>query len=422
MSTDRPFSRDASTAVVADTSTAPNPSDPADAPVSRPARYDRRRSSGPTVSVIVPTFNEAENIPLLIPRLREALADFDYEVIIVDDDSPDLTWSVAEHLTVDEPRFSVIRRTTDKGLSAAVLTGMNVAGGSVFVVMDGDLQHDPDAIPALVSKVIDDGVPVAVASRAHDDGSYGDFSPTRRFISWVGAQTAHLLLQVPVSDPMSGYFALDRARYEEVVDKVNPRGFKILLEFLARGPRPEVAEVGYRFGIRMHGETKLTGSVVVAYLLAMIELTVGRFISATFTAYSLVGMTGLAVRAISERAMAHASVGISLADHWAILAAIEFSIITNYAMNNVFTFTTRRHRGLRRLKGIIVFHLVSLYGLLVHAGATVLLGDGGREDGPWGLANLWAVDLSPPFIAAMMMALIGNYHLNATLTWPRRSG
>ncbi len=386
----------------------------------RAARYDRRRRLDPTVSVIVPTFNEAENIPVLIPRLRAVLADFDYEVIIVDDDSPDLTWKVAGDLVADEPRFSVVRRTTDRGLSAAVLTGMNVAQGSVFVVMDGDLQHDPEAIPALVSKVLEDGAEIAVASRAADGGSYGEFSPRRRLISWMGAQMAHVLLQAPVTDPMSGFFALRRHRYEEVVHQVNPRGFKILLEFLARGRRPEVAEVGYRFGSRVHGTTKLTGSVVVAYLLALIELSAGRFISATFTAYCLVGATGLAIRVIAEQTLLGGLPAALISSQWAVVTAVELSVVTNYVLNNVFTFTTRRHRGRRQIRGLVVFHAVSVYGLFVHAGATALFRDDTAATGPWDLADLLAADVSASFVIGMTMALVGNYYLNATLTWRLR--
>ena len=259
-----------------------------------------------------------------------------------------------------------------------------------------------------------------MGSRATDGGSYGDFSPGRRFISWVGAQVAHVLLQVPVTDPMSGFFALDRSRYEEVVDKVNPRGFKILLDFLSRGRRPEVAEVGYRFGNRIHGTTKLTGSVVVAYLLAMIEISIGRFVSATFTAYSLVGLTGLAVRTIVERSLAAGLPDTMMSDRMAVLAAIEVSVVTNYVLNNVFTFTNRRHRGLGRLRGAVLFHLVSLYGLLVHAGATALLRDNTTAEQSWDLTSLWSVEVSVPFSLAMVMALVGNYHLNTAVTWRRR--
>jgi len=388
--------------------------------VGRPARYDRRQRPSPTLSVVVPTYNEAENVPILVELLQDELADFDYEVIIVDDDSPDETWRIATEIVADDHRFSVIRRTSDRGLSAAVLTGMSMASGTVLVVMDGDLQHDPGAIPELVSRILDDGAEVCVASRAVDGGSYGAFSFKRRFISWVGAQMAHLFLQASVTDPMSGFFAISHERYDSVVNLVNPRGFKILLEFLARGPRPKVAEVGYEFGNRIHGTTKLTGSVVVAYLIALIELSVGRFISATFTAYSMVGLVGLAVRSGVQGLLTLGDLGTEVPARWAVVVAVQLSIVTNYALHNAFTFTARRHRGWKRLGGLVSFQVVSIYGLFVHAGAMALLTDHSLDTGAWGVAELWSIHRSWPFVVGLAMAMIGNYYLNSTITWRRR--
>ena len=382
---------------------------------------ERRRRNAPSMSVIVPTYNEAGNVAELVARLKAELQDQEYEVIIVDDDSPDGTWKVASELAAPDPRFSVIRRTTDRGLSSAVLTGMAVAKGSVLVVMDGDLQHDPAAIVDLVTAVQHDGVDIAVASRNIDGGSYGEFGPGRRLISWTGAQIAETLLRTSVSDPMSGFFALSRSRYDDVVAQVNPRGFKILLEFLARGGRPTVTEVGYRFGSRTQGTTKLSTSVVVAYLLAMIELSVGRFVSATFLAYSLVGLFGLAVRSSFQWLLSQDPPAAFVGPQWAVLLAVEMSIVGNYLVHNLFTFTTRRHVGRKRIRGLAWFHLVSGYGLLVHAGAVALLGRQQSDGKTWSLVRLLAVEISPAFLFGMATALIVNYHLNSTVTWRRRA-
>lgn len=228
--------------------------------------------SEPTVSVILPTYNEAGNIPVLLERLASALQDTAYEIIVVDDDSTDRTWQVAERTAKDDERIVVIRRTEERGLSSAVLAGMSAAGGRVLVVMDADLQHDERKIPELVAAIEGGEADVCLGSREADGGSYGSFQRRRRLISWAGAALARKLLRVPVTDPMSGFFAISRDRFELVGDEVNPRGFKIMLEFLARGPRPRVAEVGYRFGERVSGSTKLSGSVVVEYLRALAEL------------------------------------------------------------------------------------------------------------------------------------------------------
>ncbi len=243
---------------------------PVDAEI--PVRQATGTRSEPTVSVILPTYNEAGNIPVLFERLAAALQDRTYEIIVVDDDSSDGTWQVAEQQAKQDERIEVIRRTEDRGLSSAVLAGMSAATGRVLVVMDADLQHDERKIPDLVAAIEGGEADVCLGSREADGGSYGSFQRRRRLISWAGAALARKLLRVPVTDPMSGFFAISRDRFELVGDEVNPRGFKIMLEFLARGPRPRVAEVGYRFGERVSGSTKLTGSVAMEYLRALAEL------------------------------------------------------------------------------------------------------------------------------------------------------
>lgn len=246
--------------------------------VSRASRWSEARravspeASTPVVSVIVPTYNETENIRLILARLREALTDHAYEIVVVDDDSEDETWRVAEALARSDRRIRVIRRTAERGLSSAVLTGMAAAAGRTMVVIDADLQHDETKIPDLVSAV-EGGADICLGTRQRDGGSYGSFKKRRRLMSWTGAALARMVLGLPVSDPMSGFFAVSRDRFDLVVADVNPRGFKILLEFLARGPRPVVSEVGYRFGERRHGTTKLNGSVVIAYLAALRDLS-----------------------------------------------------------------------------------------------------------------------------------------------------
>ncbi len=239
----------------------------------------------PAVSVILPTYNEAGNIVVLLNRLAQMLNDRAYEVIVVDDDSSDGTWQVVEQQAEHDDRIHLIRRTEERGLSSAVLAGMTAASGDVLVVMDADLQHDEQKIPDLVDAVQEGEADVCLGSREAHGGSYGTFQRRRRLISWGGAALARRLLRVPVTDPMSGFFAISRERFELVGHEVNPRGFKIMLEFLARGPRPRVAEVGYRFGERISGSTKLSSSVVVEYLRALAELFAHRVARKT-------GMTG----------------------------------------------------------------------------------------------------------------------------------
>ncbi len=373
------------------------------------ARYDRRTSdrrdlANPLVSVIIPTYNEAENVPILVRRLENALADVDYEIIVVDDDSPDRTWQIADELARSQPRLSVLRRTDARGLSSAVMAGFGMARGRTLAVLDADLQHDERILPDLVSAIIDDGAEIAVGSREAPGGSYGDFGPWRRTVSWGGARLARLMLRTPVNDPMSGFFVVSRDRYEAVINRVNPRGFKILLEFLATGSPPRVVEVGFTFGQRLHGATKLTGSVIVAYIMALIELAGGRFVTARFSAYAIVGLSGVVVRGT-------VLIGIGLfsatpASWW---LAIEAAVLWNYWWNNRFTFNAYRQRGAESLVGLTKFHGVAAHGVLVATATQQLILDAIGTDG---LARTAVAT-----VAGLGLATIGNYHLNRSITW-----
>jgi dolichol-phosphate mannosyltransferase len=243
------------------------------------AAQESSSNSVPTASVIIPTFNEAGNIELLLDRIDQAMGaaspPLSYQAIVVDDDSPDGTWQLAEKRAEGDARVVAIRRTEERGLSSAVLAGMAAAEGRVLVVIDGDLQHDEQKIPALVDKVLA-GADICLGSRQAEGGGYGSFTRRRRLISHVGALIATLALGLKVTDPMSGFFAVSRERYDAVKHEANPRGFKILLEFLSRPPRPSVAEVGYVFGDRHSGSTKLTGSVIGSYLLNVADLAMLR--------------------------------------------------------------------------------------------------------------------------------------------------
>ncbi len=375
------------------------------------ARYDRRSGDRrerqrPAVSVVIPTYNEAENLPILVGRLEKALADLDYELIVVDDDSPDQTWRVAEELAAQQPRLSAIRRTDARGLSSAVMAGFGAAQGRTLAVLDADLQHDERILPELVSAVLDDRVDIAVGSREAPGGSYGEFGPWRRTVSWGGAQLARLMLRTPVGDPMSGFFVVSRDRYEAVADLVNPKGFKILLEFLATGPAPTVREIGFGFGQRLHGATKLTGSVVVAYLMALLELAGGRFVTARFSAYAIVGLSGVAVRAVVTLT---AGAVLSRATAWWL--AIEVAVVWNYWWNNRFTFNAYRHAGRDWFVGLAKFHAVAAHGVLV-AGATQQILQPRVE-----LVASVPVAAGAALIAGLGLATVGNYHLNRSITW-----
>lgn len=230
-------------------------------------------SRQPMASVILPTYDEALNLPVAVAAVEASLEGQAYEIIIVDDDSPDRTWEIADALAARDGRVRSVRRLSERGLSSAIALGMSLSAGDVLVVMDADLQHDATVIPQLVEAIAEGGFDICVASREVEGGSYGPLSKRRRALSWAGARLAITLLGLRVSDPMSGFFALSHRRYGEVAASINPRGFKILLEILARGPKPTVSEIGYTFGERRHGRSKLNNSIIASGCLALMELT-----------------------------------------------------------------------------------------------------------------------------------------------------
>jgi dolichol-phosphate mannosyltransferase len=215
------------------------------------------------LSVVVPTYNERENIPVLLDRLASAL-DREYEVLVVDDDSPDETWRVAEQCAESHP-VRAIHRTDRQGLATAVLDGIDAAGGDIVVVMDADLQHPPERVPALVAAV-EDGADIAVGSRFVEGGSVGDFGQVRYLVSKGADLLARTLFPAVrgIGDIQSGFFALRPAVVADA--DLQPTGYKILLEILVCCSYETVVEVGYEFGERNAGESKLGLDTVVDYL------------------------------------------------------------------------------------------------------------------------------------------------------------
>ena len=302
------------------------------------------------VSVIVPTYNEADNVVEVIDRLRRALGGESHEIIVVDDDSPDGTWQRARRRGAGDPCVRVIRRIGRRGLASAVLDGMAAAEGDALAVIDGDLQHDESVLPEMVRSVLDDGADVCVGTRGGESGSFGDRARSRRWVTAAGAALARRVLPVlrRSSDPLSGFFVVSRRTCERAAPAINRnlREYKILWAFLARDRSLTVAEVGYEFRPRAGGRTKLSGPVLLDDLVNALALRLGPAVSPLFVKYCLVGVTGvavsLAVYGLGELAgLPTVSPGITPDLNPVYLSAllgIQAAIITNFLANNYFTF------------------------------------------------------------------------------------
>lgn len=226
------------------------------------------------VSIVIPTFNERDNLPILIQRIDRALNGTICEIIVVDDDSPDGTWKRAEELRDKYKNLRVLRRTDKRGLSSAVLDGFEIAKGNILGVIDADLSHPPEKIPELIEPIMNGEADMTIGSRYIDEGGIEKWSGLRKMYSKMA--TLLVLGLTSVKDPMSGFFFLRR----EVIEnkELNPLGFKIGLEILVKGEHKSVVEVPIIFGDRAYGESKLGGGVVIEYLIQLFNLYVSKYI------------------------------------------------------------------------------------------------------------------------------------------------
>jgi dolichol-phosphate mannosyltransferase len=253
----------------------------------------------PELSIVVPTYKERANLVALLQCLQTALGDLDYEVVIVDDDSPDGTSALARSLAQQDHRVRVIQRIGRKGLSSATVEGMLSTSSPYLAVMDADLQHDETILPRMLERLKSEKLDLVIGSRNVEGGSVGDFAAHRRKLSELGGRLSRMVCRANVNDPMSGYFVVTRAYFHEVVHSLSSTGFKILLDLIASSHRPvRFAEVGYTFRSRLHGTSKLDVLVGLEYLQLLLDKMLGNRMPVTYLIFSLVGAVGLAVNMV----------------------------------------------------------------------------------------------------------------------------
>ncbi|HAG82762.1 MAG TPA: sulfonate ABC transporter permease [Cyanobacteria bacterium UBA12227] len=361
-------------------------------------------------SLIIPTYKEAKNIPKIVEQLTQLLdpeLPGDYELIVVDDNSPDGTWEVAQELMPNYPQLRVMRRVEERGLSTAVIRGWQAARGEVLGVIDADLQHPPELLLKLWGE-IKRGGDMAVASRHVEGGGVSDWSIVRRFLS-RGAQTVGLIL-LPgvvgrVSDPMSGYFMVRR---KCIADRtLSPLGYKILIEVLARGRVPWIGEVGYVFQERQEGESKVTAKQYVDYLRHLIRLRLSLGPIGRLVRFGTVGLTGVVVDMGMLFLLSDpTTLGLPLTRSKII--ASELAIINNFLWNDVWTFgdIARRQPGMRqRLERLLKFNLICLGGLILNVLILNLL------------FNVFGINRYVANLIAIAVVTVWNFWLNLKLSW-----
>jgi len=360
---------------------------------------------GKLLSVIVPTYNERGNIVRLIERAHRALSGASYEIVVVDDNSRDGTAEAAFALA-DRYPVRVIVRKNERGLATAVVEGLRQSDSPVAAVMDADLQHPPEILAGLL-KAIDAGADMAVGSRYVPGGGTEGWSLVRRIVSKGAIMLAHLLVPSTrrIRDASSGFFMFRREALGGAEDlaRLKPTGWKILLEVFGEGRFEKVAEVPYVFVARSAGESKLNARQQVDYLKHLLSLMRRQGELARFGKFLLVGASGVAVNE-GLLWLLRDFAGLPL---WGASAiAVEASILSNFFLNDAFTFADRRESGAAaRLKRLGKFNVVSLAGLGINVGVLLLL------------TNLTGVHYLLANLAAIAVATLWNYFVNSRWTW-----
>jgi dolichol-phosphate mannosyltransferase len=356
-------------------------------------------------AVIVPTFNEIDNVERLLAALDAVLAGLHSEIIFVDDWSADGTAERIGQLAQGRADVRVIRRFGRCGLASAVIEGMMATMAPIVAVIDGDGQHDERLLPRLYSLVHGGAADVAIGSRYCRNGSTGDWSSFRLKCSQAATRLSRLVLQAPVSDPMSGFFAVRRDRVEALLPRLSGRGFKILFDLLTSSPEPlRAIELPYEFRTRTAGASKLGTGVALDYLVTIADRLIRRFAPPRFVMFGVVGTLGLGVHlAVLKATLALADTTFARAQTVAVLIAIAF----NFLVNNSITFRDRRLKGGRLLVGLASFYLLCGLGALANIGTgTVLF----AEHHGWWVSG----------VAGAIVGSVWNFAASMLVTWRRR--
>lgn len=358
-----------------------------------------------SLSIVIPTFNEVDNIEELLRRIAACLAGVAWDVIVVDDDSPDGTADLVGRLGQADDRIRCLKRIGRRGLSSACLEGMAMSNGQFFAVIDADLQHDERLLPAMLRVLLAGRIDLVVGSRYLSENGMGTWTRSRRWLSRAATATTRFLLTVSLTDPMSGFFMLRREVIGRVADRLSSSGFKLLLDVVASSPKAlRIAELPYVFSPRIRGTSKLDAAVIWSFLRLLVHQVLRRSCG-RFCHFCCIGTSGVfvhfAVLAIGQGAM-------MLSFPVAQTTAVLVSLVSNFALNNRLTFGSSRLRGKGFVTGLSRFAVLCALGALVNVVVA---------DSIFRLSGWRPVAVTTGILAGAVI----NYCTTSLLVWRRRS-
>jgi len=359
-----------------------------------------------TLAIVVPTFNERDNIRPLISRIYQALPNVELEIVFVDDDSNDGTVDILNEFCRANPRIRALRRIGRRGLSSAVVEGILSTSTPFVAVMDADLQHDERLLRPMLEALQNQMADIVVGSRYVEDGNLGALNDHRKRISRIATRISRVVIRADLTDPMSGFFMLTKTAFDEVVHNLSIQGYKILLDLVASTKRSlRVVELPYTFRPRQHGESKLDSLVILEYFTLLLDKMFGRWVPVRFVIF--VGIGGLGV--FVHMAMLAGLYGSGTASFIAAQTVAAGAAMTfNFFLNNLLTYRDRRLKGLIPiLRGLLSFYAVCGIGLFANVGIASFLFN---RDYSWWLAAT----------AGILVGAVWNYAASSVFTWGRR--
>ena len=354
------------------------------------------------LAIIIPTYNEIENIDFCIAAITGLPGSQDWELIFVDDDSGDGTSAYVREVANRNGQVRCLQRLGRRGLSSACIEGILATSAPYICVMDVDMQHDENIIPEMLGLLRGGGLDIVIGSRKVDDGSMGGLPPHRVFVSNVATAISNLVLGSQLRDPMSGFFMLTREFFERTMYDLSGKGFKILLDIMVTARTPvRYREIPYVMRERQHGQSKLDATVVMDFFALLVDKLIGRLLPARFVLFVLVGLSGVLVHLLSlgvlhkvfEAGFIHAQ-----------LVSTYLAMTSNFILNNLVTYREMRLRGWQFIRGLLSFYLACSFGAIINIALADFMYN---LDVRWWLAG----------ITGATAGAIWNYFITAIFTW-----
>ncbi|MAJ23981.1 MAG: dolichol monophosphate mannose synthase [Rickettsiales bacterium] len=358
------------------------------------------------LSIITPTYNEAQNVEKFIKSIEKVINHKNYEIIFVDDDSKDKTHSIVKGIAANKKNIRCIRRIGRRGLSSAVIEGCLSSSADLLLIMDSDLQHDEKKIPLMINTLKKKNLDLVIASRFIRNKKTSAFSKYRNLLSSLANFLANKISKASLTDPMSGFFIIKRDVFDKIAPKLSGLGFKILLDIFSSSKNAiKYKEVHFEFKKRLYGESKLDSLVLWQYLLLLWQCKFGKYIPARFLSFCLIGGSGVLV----HLSFLYFFITLDIRFLYAQSIATMLAMTSNFFLNNILTYRDRRKTGIGALKALILFYLTCGIGASANIGISNLLYIGNIS----GISGIW-------YLSGLVGAIVGsiwNFLMSSLVTW-----